>query len=395
MLGFGRKGKGPLYGALIDIGSGTLGVAIVASDLANKLPVIVYMNRITMRVGKRNGYNNENLRRVREMLFSASLILSQEGFKALREFDEDARIDELCVTCSSPWSYTVSRHVEYKDDEPFKVNSTILKDLIDSAESEIVAYVREKTSVKDESFDIVERATTNVTVNEYPVANPLHVEGSMLTLSHIAGLIPTKIMGSVHEIQDKLFPGTQLHAHTSMLVMYSVVRDLFPRVHSFCIINVTAEATEFGIVEDDVLMENSFVLKGTNAFVQGIMERSERPLADIQSSMRSFGKDGIPEDADLLAESLLYKKSVSEGIESILERRAIPNRFIITAHEPYKSYFREMIGESLRATLTKKPDLLAMDEHLINEISHGAGEDVYLALAARFFHKLHAEEEHK
>lgn len=393
MFSFSRRTNEPLYGALIDIGSGTIGVAIVASDLKKQLPTILYQNRVTMRVGKNAGGSDEGLRRVREMLLSTSLMLSEEGGVALREENPKARVGELCVTVSSPWSYTLVRKVDYREDEPFRVTPAILKDLVGSAEAAILEAVRKESGAGKEGFEIVERATVGITVNEYPVVSPLKLEGTVLDLSQVAGLIPTKIIESVTEIQDKLFPKTRLHAHTSMLAMYSVLADIFPRTHTFGIIDVTAEATEFGIVEDDTLIENTFIRSGTNGFLKSVMAKTERPLADIETNLRAFSDKSVTKDKDVLAGLAEYSELIREGVERILERRTFPGQIVVIAHEPYREAFTEAAFRGVRAATGKKPNVVALSQHLIREICHGTGEDVYLALAARFFHKLHARED--
>ncbi len=211
MFRFHRENNAPAYGALIDIGSGTIGVGIVASDPDNKLPHLLYSHRATMRIMEQTG-KEENLRRIREVLFSACLLLSQEGEQALKKFDPRGHISKLFITCSSPWSYTVARNVHYESDVPFKVTENILKDLIQSAESEIITHVRESSHMKAGDFEVVESATVDININDYPVHEPLRLEGITLGLSHIAGLIPTEIMKALEEVQDKLFSNTQLRA---------------------------------------------------------------------------------------------------------------------------------------------------------------------------------------
>lgn len=392
MFSFRRHGSGPLYGALIDIGSGTIGVALVASDLGKQLPTIIYQSRTTMRVGKHTGADRENIRRVREMLLTASLTLGDAGLSALRNIDPHATVSELCVTVSSPWSYTIVHNVEFKDDDPFRVTPAILQDLVESAETAILERVGAESTTGKDGYQIVERATVGVTLNEYPVENPLRMEGTVLNLSHVAGLIPTEIIESVHEIQDKLFPKSRLHAHTSMLSMYSVLADLFPRTHSFCIVDVTAEATEFGIIEDDILIENTFIPVGTNKFLQSVMGKRERPLADIETMLRTFADKTVTADADVTTALAEYSEAVKGGATSIRERRTFPNKIVVVAHEPFGDAFAGAVERGVRSALEKKPNLVAVNKHLIEEICHGTGGDVYLALAARFFHKLHDHE---
>ncbi|HEU4677547.1 MAG TPA: hypothetical protein VFS75_02405, partial [Candidatus Paceibacterota bacterium] len=294
---FDRSGTKTTYGALIDVASGTIGIAIVASDAVKKLPEIIYENRIDMRVGKRAA---AEIRRVREMLLSASLSFS-EGFASLRAIDPRARVSSLSVTVAAPWSYTVTNAVEYKDDAPFKITPTMLRDLVDSAEATILEGMRKDPDAAAENLEIIERVTTNVTVNDYPVPDPLKVEGTSLALSHVVGLVPRDILTSVHEIQDKLFQGTTLRVHTSMCTLFAVAEELYPRLSSFCLVNVSGEATEFGIATEGTLTDSIFIPKGTNGFMKKVMEDTGRPLADVESALRAFGAKDAAMASDLEA----------------------------------------------------------------------------------------------
>lgn len=389
MFGFGHSNKDATYGVLIDIASGTIGVAIVASESSQKMPVLLYTKRTSLRIIKHKASAQEDLHRVREALLSALLVLSQEGLQSLSAHNPHAKISKLYVTCTSPWSFTVARDVHYESDEPFKVNHTIISDLVHSAEEEIASHITASPQMEGEEFEIVERATVDITVNDYPVTHPLDLKGTVLGLSHIAGLVPKDIMTSLHEVQDKLFPDTELRVHTYMLVMYCVMRDFFPRLNSLCIINVTGEATEFGIIENNLLIENTFIPYGSTTFIRDIMEQTGKPSSDIISDLQAHGEKSALEEPDYSAQIDSFKEQITEAVGHILTRRIFPTDIIITAHQPYEPLFKNVIEQTLESILEKKISIITADSKIVDELSHGSNDDVYLALSARFFHKLH------
>jgi hypothetical protein len=131
---------------------------------------------------------------------------------------------------------------------------------------------------------------------------------------------------------------------------------------------------------------------GTNSFLQSIIARTKRPLADIETNLKMWSDTTVSKDDDVLASLEEYGESLKEGITKILERRSFPPHVILTTHEPFKEAFADVIEKTLRSLLDKKPSVVSVNKHLTEEISHGTGEDVYLALGARFFHKLHERE---
>ncbi len=389
MFSFRRRNDKHVYGVLVDIGSGTVGVGIVSSHPNDQLPKIIYSHRTMMRITKHPVEKEERLRRVKEALFSATLALSQEGYQTLTAYDTKARIEKLYVTCSSPWAFTVARNIHYENDKSFKITRSMLQDLIQSAEEEVFSEFRKYSSNNEDEFSIVERATVDISVNDYPVLNPISLKGTVLGLSHIAGLVPKEIINSLHEVQDKLFPETELRAHTYMLVMYCVLRDIFPRMPSLCIIDVTGEATEFGIVENNLLIENTFIQYGSTSFIRDIIDTTDKPLSDIESTMRAYGDETLLSSPDFVTHMELYEKKIEEAIQNILERRAFPSQVVITAHQSCEKIFKKMIENAIKKVTGKESSILSIEPTLVNEIFHEAEPDVYLALGARFFHKLH------
>jgi hypothetical protein len=95
---FGRNEDDASYGVLIDISSGSVGIAIVESDPQKQAPAVIYAERTSMRITKHGAEETENIRRIKETLFSSSLTVSQDGMKALLEHDPHARLTK----CTSP-----------------------------------------------------------------------------------------------------------------------------------------------------------------------------------------------------------------------------------------------------------------------------------------------------
>lgn len=390
MFGFGNDTTKQLFAALIDISSDSVGVAIVAISQESKLPTLLYSYRTHMRITNFDSVKSDNLRRVREALFSACLLLSQEGYLKLQSHNARGKVSKVFVTCSSPWSYTLAQNVKYENDIRFKVNQNIIDDLIQSAVLEISNHLKESGLLSKEGFETVEQVTMNVQLNDYPVAEPIGLSGTSVSLSHIVGLVPKEISSSLQEVKEKLFRNSESRIHTYILVMFCVIQDLFKKVHSMCIINVTGEATEFGIAENGLLIENSFVPSGYNTFTRSIMQKTGKPQSDVVTLMQAY-KDGSHTPVGLLDDYIDdFSNIVADNFRKILERRVIPNEIFITVHTPHEKLFRDIIETALKKVSLPKRHLVLIDANIINQISDGDNEDIPLSLGARFFHTLHS-----
>lgn len=391
MFSFRHDTSETVYGVLIDVSSGTVGVAIVASVPGEKFPKLLYTHRVTMRVTKHGAEKSENIRRVREALFSAVLTLSQEGIQVLNEYDTRALLKKVYVTCSAPWSYTIARTVNFQSDTPVKVTDAILDDLEQSAEGEILNHLNSIPHMSEGDFSIVERATIDRMINEYPVKEILGKKGIVLGLTHVAGLVPQDILTTITEVQQKLFPNTELRSHTYLFVMYCVLRDVFPRLDSLCIIDVSGEATELAIVENGVLIENVSIPTGSNTFIRDVMITTGKPASDVESYM-TMAKDeqGLALSNQFFENTIChYEREIMESLQELQDHYALPKDIILTAQKSYEQFFEPMVRKASKNVLQKEPHILSLRQSVIDELSKDANGDVYLAIGARFFHKMH------
>lgn len=385
MFHFGSRGNMPIYGVLFDIGSGSVGAAIVESHPERTLPTLIYSTRSSLRVST----EEQDVRRVREALLAASLTLSQEGQAALRAHNTKAKISRMLVTCGSPWAYTLARNVSYENDESFKVTKSLLHDLAESAEEEILTYIRKDNQKAHEALEVVERATMDIAINDYVITNPLHKTGTTCSLSHMVGLVPQEIITALNEVHSKLFPTTELKVHTYLLSLYCVLRDLYPDTHAFSIIDVTGEATEFGIVENNLLIENTCVPYGSNTFTRGIMKETGSPASDIETMIAAEGSSHLMERPELMAEAAHSTKEITKAFDTLLLHRTLPRDTAITVRYPYGQLFGDMLRNTLSAATKTKPRMLDLEHTLLHEVVPGLVPDTHIALIARFFHKLH------
>ncbi len=187
-------------------------------------------------------------------------------------------------------------------------------------------------------------------------------------------------------MQEKLFKDTELRAHTYMLVMYCVMRDIFPSVHSSCIVDITGEATEFGIVEQNLLIDNVFIQHGTNTVIRNAAKKLKTPEVDVRNQFIALDENT---SLALKNEIVEYQNQLVSGITQILQNRTLPNDIIVTSHSSFTQTSKKIIEDALMQATSEKHKVITIESKLIEQISEGTEHDAYLAISARFFHKLH------
>ncbi len=392
MFGLGKARTKALYGAVFDIGSESVGIAIIESVPGEKYPTILFSHRVHMRITKREQPTNERIRVMKEALFSASLIISRDGLEALRLHNKHAHVEKILVSCSAPWSYTISRSVSYHGEDDVKITRDLIEDLVASAESENQKQLDAGSAPTELTYEIVERATIDVRVNDYLVRNPIGLKGKEVSLAHVTGLIPREVISALHEVEEKIFPQTELRAHTFMLVMYCVLREIYTDHASMTIVHVTGDTTEFGIVEGDTLVESVSAPVGLESIVRNMMSNDRDTAEEMYSILKLYHKNELTPEIRSTVEKHLgaYTESLKQAVMSHAVTRRFPKTAFILAPSPFTALFREVLEPVLRKDLEITGELLSMDDHeeLGSTPSHDE-EDTNLAITSRFFHKLH------
>ncbi len=391
MFGLGKKKAGVVYGVLYDIGSESVGVAIVESKRDNEYSNIIFSHRVHMRITKKVLSDAERIRTMREALFSASLIISREGLQSLITHDKKARISDILVTVSAPWSYTISRNVRYEGEKDLKITRQLVDDLVSGAESEIATHIEGLKADTQLTYEIVERATVDVRINDYTVAHPLGLHGKEISLVHVTGVIPTDILEAVREVEEKIFPDTSIRSHTFLLVLYCVLRELFPEHTALTLIHVTGESTEFGIVENDTLTESISIPQGLNTLVRSLMSGTEQDAKEIYSELTLYHEHGLSPSREKEIETGLkqYTEALTEKLKEHTFARRFPKEAFVLAPLTFTELFKDVLTPFVKTELNIQSEIISFKEETLNMTTLSDIEDVNISIASRFFHKLH------
>lgn len=391
MFGLGKAGGKALYGAIFDIGSESVGVAIVESDQKAKYPTIIFSHRVHMRITKKKLETADRVRTMKEALFSASLIISRDGLEALALHNKHATVTKMLVSCSAPWSFTLSRNVAYEGETELKVSRDLIDDLIGSAEVEIEKHMRSGDMPSDLIYEVVERATIDVRINDYPVVQPIGLRGKAISLAHVTGLIPREVIAALTEVEEKVFPQTTIRAHTFMLVLYCVLREIYTDHTALTIVHVTGDTTEFGVVEGDTLVESVSAPVGLESVIRTMMQNDKETAREMYSLLTLYHKGELTNDSAARVKSALtaYADTVKTALDAQARSRRFPKTAFVLAPSPFTPLFTAVLEPFLRESLGIQGELLNLNESILGETPTHDVDDANIIITSRFFHKLH------
>ena len=104
------------YGVVIEIGSGSVLVAIVKSDQAATHPEVIWSKR--EHAPRRSESDLEmSAKGVMTALMNAILLIEGEGKKVLSLTATGATLNHIQVSISAPWSYTITKVINYTEEK--------------------------------------------------------------------------------------------------------------------------------------------------------------------------------------------------------------------------------------------------------------------------------------
>ena len=268
----------------VDIGSSSVGVAVVCLH-ADDTPEIIWEHR-EYNLIRSDASPAAQTKQIKTTLINAFLELSQIGMAALRNSGHSTDITEVQALISAPWSYTITKTINLKDEHPFTVTEDTLSELVESARKQSKLTFATNKLAAELGLVITHGDVINVAVNEYSVTDPTDQKGRTLSLSYLETAISEHIIETLEDTVNKFFPKAKQSNYSFMYAFYLTLKHMHPNTSEICLIDVTGEATEIGIVRDNTLKHTSFVSAGTYTIARDLAEACSIPKEEAYSYMK-------------------------------------------------------------------------------------------------------------
>lgn len=399
---FSRSNSGVRYGAVIDVGSGSVLVSIVRSDEAKAHPEVIWSKREFVLL-KESVTLEQSARNILTTLVNSILTLGNEGLKALFAAAPRAEVTHLQMSICAPWSYTISKTVSFTDDEPFTITRSLIADLTEAAKKKTVEELKENEITELLGLRIIARTTTDIIANGYRSESPFGQEVQQLSLAHVSAVAQQDLIETLEETKTKILPKARVEKYSFMLVYFCVMRELYPSATEFCLVDVTYEATEVCIVRDGILRFSTHVPYGTYSIARELAAALGTPRADAFSLIKSAGEEEslarLPEKQRAAYDAVMsrYEAAVAELFTQTGDALSIPKTIFLHGGLSMEMFFKKHVSAAAQ-TATKGSHIVhevtselltkhyAPDER--KRLTSGA-DDTALLISAQFFHKQH------
>lgn len=388
------------YGAIIDIGSGSVLVAIVHSQPHQSHPHIIWSHREHAPLRNVDSLD-QSAKAVMTALVSASMSLDAEGRRALYEYNQQAKLSELQCSIAAPWSYTVTKTINYSQEEPFIVTEDLIDELTDSVQDQIKGDLQTNEALQDLGLNIIVRGTMDVVTNGYRVKHPHGQKSQELSIAYANAVAQQYLIDAINEMQEKLFPETEMRKISFTLMMFMVTRELLPDEYDVCLVDVTYEATEIGVVRDGTLMYCTHTPFGAFSLAREISEVTGVPLHEsfgyLHTEKPYAFMDSLPAKQRAEVEQIFesYTAKVTDIFKETGDTLAIPKRISLHSDLKSESLFLDLIEKAAKRSIKSDPRIVAISKEIIKqtyaESTTNAPKtmpnDTALLLSAQFFHK--------
>ncbi len=399
-MGFFSKAEDEIrYGIIVDVGSGSVLAAIVESDKDQMSPKIIWSKREFIPLRQVNSLN-QTVKSIMATLVSVLMMVDSEGRKKLREHASGSKISTLQVTMAAPWSFTVTKTISYKNDKKFTISEHFLTDLLSMARQKVLEELKENENVQELGLEIVSRITTDVVANGYSIKVTGKQTADAIKVVELSNITYKVLSDEVREIQAKMFRTTNLRQYSFMTPFFYTIVDLYPDAMESCLVDVTYEAVEIGVVRNGTLQYCTHTPYGIISLAREIaatlsvtLEEAKNYLIepDLKIILNKYS-DKQKEEIKTIFEA--YKNRLMDLFKETGDKLSIPKTIFIHTDSLFAPFFKQQIVEALK-TITKSSHMVYnVTGELITKyysedqqvLIKDQKQDTAMLISAQFFH---------
>jgi hypothetical protein len=233
----------------------------------------------------------------------------------------------------SPWFLPEIEKIEAKGQK------TKLKSLIDE----------EIEESEEKGHKQIENKITNIMVQGYRLNEIRDITTDDLEINIFRSYLAREVVESLEKIMKGSLPNIgKIKFSSSAMQIYELIKNLYVSENNCCFINIGGELTEFGIIEDDILIRFSSFTIGKHVFSRELNEFiDEKENVDL---IKFIGDDNSNFSLNKDAQKKLKSISLGwiENLKRIIEEYPgeIPKRTFIVDNSDSLDFFENILESS-------------------------------------------------
>lgn len=339
-MGFLFSSKKEKLVAIFDIGSGSVGGALVRISNDKNIPPSIIKSVRTDIVSKKE---------INFDIFLNDMILAL-GFtsRGLYQSKLGAPSEVHCVL-ASPWYISETRIIKMAKDHSFIFSKKIVDNLLIKEIEKLNLKYKDKYGETEGTPEIIEHPIVGVSLNGYQVDDPLGKRTRSIEMNMIISLSPKICLDKISNNLLQTFNDIPITFSSFMTTSYLSIRDKYSNLDSYLLLDVGGEVTDIGIVYKGILRESLSFPFGRKTLFNAISKELNIELRDSNEKFNLFTKnllskkekDKFEPVLDLIGES--WAKSFVDCLSSLPRAVSLPNILFITIDSDIKDYFIKII----------------------------------------------------
>jgi len=387
------------YVIILDIGSGSVGGAVVALA-SDSTPEIRFSARKAISFQEHLSFPR--------FLTSMRKALAEICGELARAVPAQSPVERIFVTLASPWYASQTRIVHYARPEEFMLTEKGIAKLIER-EIELFRSSTLFAKSKQEQVppEIMEAKNIRVSLNGYEVKSPFGKRATELDLALYISLVSGPIHKAITEEIAIAWPHAPLHFSSFAFSAFDSIRDIFSDEACFLFVDISGESTDMSIIINNILLESVSFPLGTNSLLRSFMQSSKTTAAAAASELETYlagdihdaRADEIEHIVTLSLEE--WSGSFGNALAQFAKEFPIPRVIFYTVDDAYGEVFENAMKQVRFSRFGGEDYVFALRRlgmKFLAKFVHAAGpegQDSFLAVEAIFANKFSALTAHR
>jgi hypothetical protein len=372
--------------AVLDIGSGNIGGAIVQRDGA-KPPKILYTTQKDIIFQDEFKFE----RFLSSMLETADIVLAQ------LQKNSPQKIKETIVVLSAPWYLSQTRTINQKSDKVGivtrrKVDSLILAEVEELKKNFDIRY----KSLTGSKAELVDVKNIRMKLNGYETKDPFGKYANQFEAFIFVSLSPNTILNSLRDKIKKHFPKSTVSFHSFSFAAYCVLRDIYTNNRNFMFVDISGEMTDISVVYQEALVESLSFSLGENFLLRTLSSCfntvSDEALTNLKLYIENKSAEGVNKKmVGFMAHAEKeWVDAFKKNLAALSHYTVVPSKIFVITDAPFYEWFTSIMKKTDYAGISFAGQ--SMDVEVLNpavlgkfvEFDLNVSRDIFIIIDALF-----------
>lgn len=310
---------------IVDIGSGSVGIALVHHALHEK-PHLLWSTRAFLPI--RPYENDEDItKEILRLLHKTVEEFQRTALRSNLAFAVEARKHVHCFL-SAPWSASKTEFFKVEKQKTFTVTDRLLEGAI----ARVLKTLEAKVEKPPYTFSPLESAIVETRLNDYSIEFPVGKRAEKLFLRHFASMVRDDIATAVRETFLSILNTRSVHIHSLALSEYAVLGDIFPELRHYTVVNVGEYKTEIMLVREGELHVHRSYERGHLESLQTALKNTPGSTEEMRALLSRLSHGEPLSDARLDTLRELWEHFFHDVWTELSQKQKLPPQvFLVSA----------------------------------------------------------------